>query len=336
MKYFYSHYPLDPLDSEKTFFLVICIKLSSTILRKKIGRQVGIYTTHDFIELLKKYDVELDFYIDIENEIKNISTAKIFASCKLYSNSIQTEPFIQIDTDMILFENFDFEKYEKSPVLFYFPESIGFLSTNREYFSWKELYMNFYNLISTEYPDITNEEYMNPLVAYNCAMIGGTDWKVISESYKPLFDFIVNNKNFIESNSRYPMPEIEQQLIVGFLNKNGYPYDKIQFVANGPLFNLSTIDDNKTLIVNYNYDKSIILKWNSKYDSYLSDQVSRLKNETFYGHLHLTSGGKTVIGLKNIIYQKLKDYDFKFIDNLEKKNGVIFDFQKKIYNDNLL
>jgi hypothetical protein len=332
MKYFYSHYPLNPIDGPETFFTLLCIKLSSTILRKKVGREVGIYTTFEFIELLKKYDVELDFYIDIESEIKDISNKKLFATCKIYSNLIQTEPFIQIDTDMILFEDFDFEKYEKSSVLFYFPESVGFLATHREYSSWKELYMNFYNLISKEYPAMTNEEYMNPLVAYNCAMVGGTDWEIFSKIYKPIFDFIVKNKNFIENNSTYPMPEIEQQLIVGFLNKNGYTYDKIEFINSGPIFTLEFLK-NEYLNVNYNYGKSLKVEYQPEYDSYASPNLLKLKNETFFGNLHLTGAGRTTLGIRNLIYQKLRYYDSGFINRLESKFGIMYDFQKNLYNN---
>jgi hypothetical protein len=332
MKYFYSHYPLDSLESGQTFFLIICIKLSSTIIRKKAGRKIGIYTTSKFIELLKKYDVELDFYIDIESEVKDISNKKLFASCKIYSNLIQTEPFIQIDTDMILFENFDFEKYEKSPALFYFSESVGFLSNYIQYYSFKELYIDFYYKISTHFPAITNKEYMNPLIAYNCAMVGGTDWKVLSDSYKSIFDFIINNKNFIESNSDHPMPEIEQQLIVGFLNKSGYTYDKIDFVNSNCIFYLEFIK-NQYCKVNYNYGESLKVEYHSEYDSYFSPNLLKLRNERFFGHLHLSGAGRDVLGIRNLIYQKLKYYDSGFINRLESKFGIMYDFQKNLYNN---
>ena len=87
MKYFYSYYPTKNASDEELLFNLLSIKLSSTLLHKK-NKKIGIYCDKKTIDFLKEYEIELDFYENIENEIKNISSEKLFAFCKLYSNII--------------------------------------------------------------------------------------------------------------------------------------------------------------------------------------------------------------------------------------------------------
>ena len=147
MKIFYSYIPLKGIDSEYTFFDAICIKYSSTILRK-LGYTVGIYSNTEFIELLKKYSIELDFYENIESELKEfIDDGTFFAISKIYTNSIQTEPFIQIDYDTIFFEDFAFERFD-SKFLFGFKERVDGQSPIDDVLNWKRTYLNFFLFLS--------------------------------------------------------------------------------------------------------------------------------------------------------------------------------------------
>jgi hypothetical protein len=328
MKYFYSYYPLESIESDDVFFNLLCIKLSSTILKKN-NKTIGIYSTKKFIDLLKSYKIELDFYIDIEDELKDVVSHKLFAMSKIYSNMIQTEPFMQIDCDMILFDNFDFDKFEKSSIFFYFTEKVDYKTPYKEFIAWKKLYMDFYYKINDIHPYITNEQFMNPLVAYNCAIVGGTDWRVFQKSYKAIFEFIVKNKKYIESTSEYPMPELEQQLIVGFLSKYGYNIDATNFVELYPTLNVESLD-RKYLKLMYNKNQSINLYWDDENESYLSMKVLELKKEKFGGNLHIT-GIKSVLGIRNLIYEMLKIYDIEYVNWLEANYGIQFQFQKDLY-----
>lgn len=333
MKYFYSYYPLRDIDGEDVFFDLICIKLSSTTLRK-LGKVVGIYSTPLFIELLKKYEVELDFYVDIEKEIKDLTTDKLFAVSKVYSNSIQTEPFIQLDCDLILFDNFDFDKIEKSNILFHHIEGLDCNSPYDVYMLWRGLYMDFYYDILKKYPEIANETYMTPLIAYNCAIVGGNEWKLLSEGYDEIFNFIRNNKEYIENTNYYPMPELEQQLIVGILSKFGYnthtddKSSKVVFLDNRQDFVLYDKDDN--MVIGYG-DNSIYMKWDGEFKDFKNKQLLSLVYEKFGGFIHLT-GSKGVVGIKNLIYEMLKIYDKDYVNWLEDMHGIQFEFQKKIYS----
>lgn len=334
MKYFYSYYPLRDIKGEDVFFDLICIKLSSTILRN-LGKNVGIYSTPPFIQLLKKYQIELDFYVDIEDKIKDLTTDTLFAVSKVYSNSIQTEPFIQLDCDLILFDNFDFDKFEKTNILFHHIEGLDYTASYDVYMWWRELYFDAYYDILKKYPEIANEKYMTPLIAYNCAIVGGNDWKSLSDGYTEIFNFIRNNKEYVENINYYPMPELEQQLIVGILSKfgnNTYIDDtksnKIVFLSDKQDFVLIFKDTN--IILEYN-NKSISMKWDGKFKDFKNKQLLNLVYETFGGHIHLTAA-KATIGVKNLIYEILKIYDKDYVNWLEDVYGIQFEFQKKLYS----
>jgi len=333
MKYFYSYYPLKGIDSEEVFFDLICIKLSSTIL-KKAGKTVGIYSTKSFIDLLKKYKVELDFYENIESEIENIVSHKMFAISKVYSNMIQKEPFIQLDCDTILFDNFNFNKFEKSDVLFHMPEGIAYTSPYHSYKWWRELYMDFYYDINKRFPYMTNEEYMTPLIAYNCAVVGGTNWKVISDSYLSIFNFIKNNVQYLENTNYYPMPELEQQLIVGFLSKGGYnthihddTCNRVAFISDEQDFTVT--QDETDIIIKYN-NNLLKIKWNGELTDFKHKDLLELVYEKFGGLIHLT-GAKTILGIRNLIYEILQSHNPDYVNWLEDNFGIQFKFQKKLY-----
>jgi len=333
MKYFYSYYPLRGIKSEEVFFDLICIKLSSTILKKE-GKYVGIYSTKSFIDLLKKYKVDLDFYEDIENEIKNIVSDKMFAISKVYSNMIQKEPFIQLDCDTILFDNFNFDKFENTKVLFHMPEGIDYNSPYQIYMWWRELYMDFYYDINKRFPYITNEKYMTPLIAYNCAIVGGTDWKVISDAYLTIFDFIKNNVEYLEAANYYPMPELEQQLVVGLLSKAGYnthiedgDSSRITFISDKQ--DVVLVNDAGNMTLKYN-NKSLSMKWDGKFEDFKHKELLSLVYEQFNGFIHLTAA-KNVLGIKNLIYEMLRLKDSVYVNWIEGEFGIQFEFQKKLY-----
>jgi len=304
MKYFYSYYPTSISTEEDIFFNLISIKLSSTIL-KKLNKRVGIYSNKKFIELLKQYNVELDFYEDIESEIKHISSDELFAVCKLYSNIIQTEPFIQLDTDLFLFDNFNFELLESSPISFY--------------------YLNPFNILSKTFPNLIDQDTTNPLCAYNCAIVGGNDWKLFSELYIPILENIKDNKTYLEKFGRKIMCVLEQHIITGKLNKMNYTSNNINFATNDmyPLFYIK--DDIMIFQIDdyYSITSETELDWIEN----TSEKLLFLTKEKFKGVLHL-AGSKWLTGIKSLIYAMLKNYDLEYVNWLENTFGKQFKFQK--------
>jgi hypothetical protein len=327
MKLFYSYIPLKGIDSEYTFFDAICIKYSSTILRN-LGYKVGIYSNNEFIELLKSYSIELDFYEDIGNEIKEFIDDDIFfAISKIYTNSIQTEPFIQLDYDTIFFKDFQFEKFN-SKFLFGFRERVDDGSSIRDVIVWKENYLNFFLFLNDTYGNdfIQNSR---PLLAYNCNVVGGTEWKTISDGYSEIYQFMKKNKKIIKNFPYSPSPGtiMEQQMIVGSLVSRGVDLHlDVKFCSNENM--LSFWENN-------GFAKVIVR--DREYQFYSEDitkaaprEMQELIDYDFEGYLHLL-GARNLDVFKNMVYTKLKKLEPHFIVNLEKLIGKRYTFQKNIY-----
>jgi hypothetical protein len=352
MKYIYSYYPLNSTcqfkskNSNDVLFDLLCIKLSSTILRN-LNKEVGIYSDSSFINLLKDYNVELDFYIDIGEELSQTANHNLFAISKIYAASIQTEPFILLDCDMILFDSFDFNEYENKNLFFHYPELITFLSSNQllsekyhinedilkyqssydAFINWQKTYLNQFYKISDICPSIANETNFLPAVAYNCAIYGGTDWVSLSNANKKIYDFIKNNYELINEKLNYPMVTLEQQLIAAQLINYGYSIKDMEFITRWNEFTI--IQNNDEIKVNYD-NLNFVFNWTNEYEDIKNIQFLNLIMHRFNGHMHL-SRAKETIGVKHLIYNMLKYYDNKYIEWFELHKHNTLDFQQNIY-----
>jgi len=316
MKYFYSYYPTKNIQPEDIFFNLLSIKLSSTILRR-LNKNIGIYANSEFIELLKQYEIELDFYEDIGNEIKSISCKTLFSVCKMYSNMIQTEPFVQIDTDLFLFNNFNFDLLETSPISFYSIEKIDHTASHHIYKNFKETYLDTFDVLCKKFPGLVYEDYTSPLLAYNCAIVGGVDWKVFPALYEPIFNVIKNNKTFLQGLGLSGALGLEQHIITGHLNKICYNLSSINFFEGGNSF---------ADIMEYNRFLCLQLLDNHPMDN-IDTKPPYIKD--FVGVMHLT-GTKGTLRIQNLVYEILKIYDPVYVNWLEQKFGKQYDFQNPI------
>jgi hypothetical protein len=327
MKIFYSYIPLKGIDSEHTFFDALCIKYSSTIL-KNLGYKVGIYSTKEFISLLHNYSIELDFYEDIENELKEfINDGTFFAISKIYTNSIQTEPFIQIDYDTIFFEDFQFEKFN-SKFLFGFKERVDELSPIDDIIVWKSNYLNFFLYLVENY----DNEFIHrskPLLAYNCNVVGGTDWKKLSDGYREIYQFMKEHKKIMKPSIRSKSPGtiMEQQMIIGSLLSRGVnTHLDVKFCSQENMINFwETNGFNKIAVRNKEYEF-----YSENVKKAAPKEMRELIDYNFEGYLHLL-GGRELDVFKNMIYNKLQILEPSFVDKLEKKVGKQYTFQKNIY-----
>lgn len=346
MKYIYSYYPLKDINGIDVLFDLLCIKLSSTILRR-LNKRVGIYSNIHFINLLKNYNVELDFYIDVSEELDQTVNHNLFAISKIYAASIQTEPFILLDCDMILFDTFDFNEYENKNLFFHYPELITFLSSNQllsekyhidkdilkyqssydAFINWQKTYLNQFYKIADISPDISNETNFLPVVAYNCAIYGGTDWAALSAANKSIYNFIKSNYKLINNTIEYPGIMLEQQLIAAQLIIYNYSVNTMEFITR---WNEFTIIQNDS-VVRVNYDNlNFTFDWTNSYDDIKNIQFLNLISHTFNGHMHL-SKSKETIGVKHLIYNMLKHYDNKYIEWFELHKHNTLNFQQNIY-----
>jgi hypothetical protein len=333
MKYFYSYYPTKITSDDEILFNLLSIKLSSSLVNKK-NKKVGIYCDKKTIELLKEYEIELDFYENIENEIKNTSSEKLFAVCKLYSNSIQTEPFVQLDTDLFLFDNFNFKLLESSDISFFTIEQIDSFSPKKYYDGWLDTYLNSFNDLKEKFPSLIYKEYMNPFVAYNCALVGGTNYKIFSEIYTPILDLLNSNKTYLENLGKHPMAVLEQYIITGHLKKIGYDVTDINFISNDRIPYI--YDDGNSLLFRIsNHDDIILSNSKNSIESTHKNTLNSLIRHKFNGTLHL-QGAKGNIDIKQYIYSMLQYYEPRYISWLENKIGKKYEFQKISISKNIL
>ena len=231
---------------------------------------------------------------------------------------IQTEPFMQIDTDLFLFDNFNFDLLETSQISFYLTEIIDHTALYPTYKSFKETYLDTFNVLCKEFPDLVYEKHTNPLIAYNCAMVGGNNWEVFPTIYEPIFNAIKNNHKFMQNLDRlHPMPVLEQHIITGHLNQIGYNLSNINFVTKGNSF--SSINEY------IEYLGSQLL--NAGTPCGTGTKLSHIKD--FGGVMHLT-GTKGTLRIQNLVYEILKLYDPVYVNWLEQKFGKQYDFQNHI------
>ncbi len=342
MKYIYSYYPLKDINSIDVLFDLLCIKLSSTILRKN-NKKVGIYSNNEFINLLKTYNVKLDFYYEIEEDTSKLINHNFFALSKIYAASQQTEPFILLDVDMFLFDNFNFQEYEKKNIFYHYPECITFLSSNLllseeycvdedllkyqssydSYLTWEKTYLNQFYKISDICTTITNEKNFVPIIAYNCAIYGGQDCETLSTVNKNILNFIKKNYNKINDIIDYPMTTLEQMLAVSGLISSGYIINKMEFLTKWNEFSIIH-NDNK---VKVNYDNlNFVFDWDKSYEEINDPNFLNLVTHKFNGHLHLNRTKET-IGVKNLVYNMIKYYDKEYIEWFQTYKHANFDFQ---------
>ena len=331
MKVFYSYIPLKGIDSEETFFDCLCIKLSSTILRKKsYGYKVGIYSTKEFILLLKQLGIELDFYETIDKNVQSLANEKLFFLSKLYSNSIQTEPFLQLDYDTIIFEDFNYFDLNNSKLIFGHDLSLDYKQTLPHHFiDFKNNYLELYLFIRNNFSKYNFIKNCKPLMAFHTNVVGGNEYEILSKSYYDLFSFIKNNKKILLNFSLKSLIGLERQFIVGAIEENGgqINYD-VNFCSHNFIKNITFDTDTQQHRVSirnklYQFEAADINKAAPK-------QTMELIDYNFEGYIHLEEL-RYLDFIKHIIYQKIKILDSDFIEKLEKKFGKKYSFQKNIY-----
>jgi hypothetical protein len=324
MKIFYSYIPLKFYE-EQTMFDVFCIKLSSTILRN-LGYKVGIYSNKTFIDLLKSKFVELDFYEDIEDEVKQFVNEKLFAFGKIYANSIQTEPFIQIDYDTFIFEDFHFNRFD-SNFIFGFREMIGNYSNSADVLNWKNIYLDSYIKLQKKF-DLPFIQKCYPLLAFNCNVVGASKHIILANAYKELVDFTKKNYKLINSFSGNTMAVIEQLLIVGQLITRGVDINKdVTMCSNKNMVDFIDIGNNTTKLILSNNE--YLLKTDNVQNDCPKNMIEML-HYNFNGYLHLL-GSRNLITIKNMVYFKIKKIDPEYIKKIEKTFGTPYAWQKNIY-----
>jgi hypothetical protein len=324
MKIFYSYIPLKQNIEDMTFD-AICIKLSSTIL-KKMGYAVGIYSNKTFIDFLKTNSIDLDFYENIEKEVSPFVSKNLFAVSKLYANSIQTEPFIQIDYDTFFFDDFQFDKFD-SKFLFGFRETVSGWTNSENVLNWKNVYLDFYVHLYQNF-NLPFIEKCQPLLAFNCNVVGGTEYKVLADSYNELFEFTKKHIKLADSFYGNPMAVLEQLLIIGQLAHRGFDTNEdVTMCSSKNMVDFIDIGNNTTKLIIR--DNEYLLKTDKIHTDCPKSMMTML-DYNFAGYLHLL-GARNLITIRHMLYSKLKAIDLHFVKRFELNFGKKYKWQTDIY-----
>jgi 2-polyprenyl-3-methyl-5-hydroxy-6-metoxy-1,4-benzoquinol methylase len=151
---------------------------------KKQFEKTELVTNQEGYELLiEKYKLPFDTVKFLPPEFEDLNS-DFWAYTKIYAYSIQEEPFIHIDTDVILFNKLNKEKL-KAPLLF----------QNKEYFEDHKGYERLIDEALT-FPKLDFSLFQNnPLFAYNCGIVGVNDLEVIKTWKKIVDEYLFNPRN---------------------------------------------------------------------------------------------------------------------------------------------
>jgi hypothetical protein len=162
-------------------------------------------------------------------------------------------------------------------------------------------------------------------MAYNCAVVGGTNYKLFSELYNPILELIHNNKTYLETLGNHPMAVLEQHIITGHLTKLGYGVYDINFISGNRIPYIFK-NNNKLLYQIDDFDNIVLSESGKMIDSENKQKLQSLLWCKFQGSIHL-QGAKGNIDIRQFIYYMLKVYDPTYINWLEQKIGIKYEFQ---------
>ena len=221
MNFIYTYVPKNDdkkLDSEFYLIDVILLLLSVVKLKKLLAPEDKIifYSTNEFSNYFKPLGL-FDEYKEVPS-IENYLTNQAYEFChknciyKIFVAIEQTEPFITIDHDFIIYDKEFLDKIKTKDLIFSFKE-----------FTKELAYINTY---LPTYDKVINElganhdvlKTINKEFSINVSISGGNRLDIIKNSYIQISDFYIKNIDFL---NRLPLMTmfLEQFLLSGQLLK---------------------------------------------------------------------------------------------------------------------
>lgn len=163
--------------------LAMMLALSVEKAREQFDHTVFI--TNDYgAELVKKYKIPFDEVQVVLNQFNYNLNPDLWAYIKIYAYSIQTEQFLHIDNDVILWQKIP-EETLKADLFF----------QNKEYTATH----TGYGRLLAEAKGFPKVDYAilasNPLFAYNCGVVGVNNLEIIKEWKAAADQYLFHPKN---------------------------------------------------------------------------------------------------------------------------------------------
>lgn len=295
----------------------------SMLLAKEQHGRVDLYTTKKIADLVRKFKIPYD---NIITEPFEGFKYKTFSIPKLITFSLQTEPFIHIDLDTMLYDKVVLPK--NLSIIYHSPSFFFKLHSNYDSFkTLHEIYLKgFFEIedkLSEDFKmcvDFTNIPGMD--------IFGGTDYETISKASKMCLKIYEENKEHFDSNYFYACV-IEQLFIPAAIKliRRGRFAD-VKYLKNGD----ETLSINQK---NKNIEYPIIMKC-------MGDTVTIQNEEKLYNYskhdfgtpIHLGSW-KSFDGIMFILKETIIDRFFgsKHVNEIEKhfKEDMGFNVISKRY-----
>lgn len=164
---------------------------------KKKGYRIHLYTDNYGKELLiKKLKLNYD-YVDLSHETLDLNP-NMWAFAKVYTHLKQTEPYIHLDLDAFLFNDFS-DAFKSQPIVY---QNIEY---NFEYyqFLWKTLkpYLKNADMVMHKIRSVMDSG--QPYSAMNVGIFGGNDLKTIHTYSRDAIKFMKDNLSAIPNEFQF-------------------------------------------------------------------------------------------------------------------------------------
>jgi len=178
MKIIFSYWS-DANPEEKFFFKEIAAV--SNYFAKQHGYETVLYTDVSGNLLLNKIDY--DNIILMPENLLNKFPKTGWSLGKLLATSMIKEPFFHLDFDLFLFKPLE-ENIINSPITFLHDEI------------WMDAILANSSFVLKKKPELLKN--LNNYRSYNCAIFGGKDYKTFNEVSKYIYEYAIENAEFLE------------------------------------------------------------------------------------------------------------------------------------------
>lgn len=162
----------------------------SVLESKKQFSSVEFYTTTYGQKIVEDYKIPFDKVHVVLDELTGLIDPEHWAYAKIYVYSLQTEPFIHIDNDVIIWDKLP-NHILKSPLFF----------QNKEHLKEHQGYISLLRTVKMLHPDYQKQGFKVTQIvdsgvkwAYNCGVVGGNDLNTIREWKEIVDQYLFSNK----------------------------------------------------------------------------------------------------------------------------------------------
>lgn len=214
--------------------LAMMLALSLEVTKKQFSKTELVTNTYGKELLIDKYKLPFDS-VRVELDFLNDTLdPDHWAYVKIYAYSIQTEPFIHIDNDVIIWDKIP-EHVLQSDLFF----------QNKEYLEKHTGYKRLLNE-AKQFPKINFEVLgANPIFAYNCGVVGVNNLEIIKEWKEIVDQYLFHPKNketWTTIGDKHSQNHLFEQFFISALIKSKGMESKVKTVLRDNFYHSAITD----------------------------------------------------------------------------------------------